>query len=165
MKIFFIITLLMTSIAFASDLDVNKVDIEGMRKVLPEKWYVSSIHVTRSPSGWEKRKSGDGLTIKIKRIPYSYKLNRSKGGGLRVHTPTFRFCIMPEDFSGESANGATFTHGELKRGEPASEKAMLILDEVKRIQVYLFFYTDTYFEDWENPSNIFNAVMKSQKEP
>ena len=153
----------LSSIVLAEDLSFASVDLNKLPEVLPEGWYVSSVCTIASPLGWEKCKCGNGLIVGVSRAPYSYDLNPSKSGGMRVHRPQFAFCIMPSDFSGKSANGAVFAKGTLDISGPQSQKAMLILEKVMTVHGCHFFYGETYFSEWENPPKIFSKVLRKGK--
>ena len=66
---------------------------------------------------------------------------------------------MPNNFSGESGNGALFKNGKVDTPENMPNRAMLILKNIKQLGHYCIFYIDTSFEDWKNPEELFDEIL------
>ena len=160
MKIVFTVFLLLfNSLAYANGLVLEDIKAEQINELLPSNWKVSDIKNVESPVGWSKISGDTGVQITLSRTPYSYKPAITKSGDFEVYHPKFIFCIMPNNFSGESGNGALFKNGKVDTPENMLSRAMLILKNIKQLGHYYIFYIDTSFEDWKNPEELFDEIL------
>jgi len=160
MKILTVIFLLIGSIAFAKDMQYENIDLEQINKSLPRGWYVSTISSINAPTGWSKISGSKGLRLEFLRVPYSFKLHKTKPGGLTVYQPNYTICIFPKDFSGKSADGTIFKNGKEIVPIAPPNLGQLILYKIKSIKNFYFFYIPHSFKDWEKPDIFFDKIVK-----
>lgn len=157
--------LLSASIAYAEELATKDINVDQISELLPANWQVADIKKVESPMGWSKISGDTGVQITLLRTPYSLKPVKTKSGELEVYHPKFIFCIMSSNFSGESGNGALFKDGKVVTPRNMTSRSMLILENIKQLKNYYIFYTDTHFEDWKNPEELFDNILIKNKNP
>jgi hypothetical protein len=165
MKYIVILVLLLSSIANASEIAIENIDINKISNNLPKNWYVSEISNTASPQGWTKIEGDSGVVVILSRIPYSYKFAKSKSGSLEIYHPEYIFCVMPNNFVGKSANGTLFEKGKIKEPKNIPNRATLILGNFKKYNNYFIFYNENTYVDWKKPELLLEKNIIKIKEP
>jgi len=159
-----VLLLLFTSFAYADGLVVEDINVEQINKSLPPNWYISTIGYADAPIGWSKINGDNGIAITVSRTPYSYKLSGTKSKQyLEVYHPKFRFCIMPNNFSGKSGNDTIFKEGKFNSPKNPPIRAMLILNHAIQLDNFYIFYSKTSFADWKKPEELFDKLVIDNK--
>ena len=159
MFIMFLMILFSSKILLA-DITLKTLDYAQLKKYLPEGWVIKRISIVTAPHAWTRTNGSKGLQVFLE-CPSCIDSSYDEQGD---NHPWYSFTLLPLDWEGITASGATFRDGTITAGQLKSKGGQKDYSPdhfSKKFPQFYFFDFSANKGDWIDPLEDLSKYLKT----